>query len=146
MVDKITLQQTGSPIRRNRRQRATLIGLGLNRIGRISELPDKPATRGMLARVRHLVRIVPPPPWEVRPLLSARFEALAGYTRSQMILLLTEELEWFATRDERLLGIVLRDRVDDDFRWAILARDERLRFRAIDNNVSLPTVRVRSDR
>jgi ribosomal protein L30 len=145
MVDKIKLQQTGSPIRRNRRQRATLIGLGLNRIGRVSELPDTPATRGMLARVHHLVRIIPRPPWEVRPLLSARFEALAGYTRSPMILLLTEELEWFATRDERLLGILLRDRVDDDFSWAILARDERLRFRAIDNNVSLPTIDAARD-
>jgi len=145
MVDKIKLQQTGSPIRRNHRQRATLIGLGLNHIGRISELPDTPATRGMLARVRHLVRIVPPPAWEVRPLLSARFEALAGYTRSPMILLLTEEFKWFATRDERLLGIVLRDRVDDDFSWAILARDERLRFRAIDNNVSLPTIDAARD-
>jgi large subunit ribosomal protein L30 len=43
MVDKIKLQQTGSPLRRNRRQRATLIGHGLNRIGRISKLPDTPA-------------------------------------------------------------------------------------------------------
>lgn len=139
MPDKIKLQQTGSPIRRNRRQRATLIGLGFNRIGRVSELPDTPAIRGMLARVRHLVRIVPPPAWEVRPLLRARFEALAGYTRSPMILLLTEEIEWYATRDERVIGILLRDRFDDDFSWAILARDERLRFRSIGNNVPLPS-------
>jgi large subunit ribosomal protein L30 len=55
---KIKVEQTGSPIRRHRSQRATLIGLGLNRIGRVSELPDAPQTRGMLSKVKHLVRIL----------------------------------------------------------------------------------------
>jgi len=54
----IKIQQTGSPIRRHRSQRATLIGLGLNRIGRASELPDTAQTRGMLLKVKHLVRVV----------------------------------------------------------------------------------------
>ena len=54
----IKIQQTGSPIRRHRSQRATLIGLGLNRIGRVSELPDTAQTRGMLLKVKHLVRVV----------------------------------------------------------------------------------------
>jgi large subunit ribosomal protein L30 len=54
----VIIEQTGSPIRRHRSQRATLIGLGLNRIGRISEVPDTPQTRGMLLKVKHLVRIV----------------------------------------------------------------------------------------
>ena len=54
----IKIQQTGSPIRRHRSQRATLIGLGLNRIGRVSELPDSAQTRGMLLKVKHLVRVV----------------------------------------------------------------------------------------
>jgi len=54
----IKIEQTGSAIRRHRSQRATLIGLGLNRIGRVSELPDTPQTRGMLSKVKHLVRIV----------------------------------------------------------------------------------------
>jgi large subunit ribosomal protein L30 len=54
----IKVEQTGSPIRRHHSQRATLVGLGLNRIGRIAELPDTPQTRGMLAKVKHLVRIV----------------------------------------------------------------------------------------
>ena len=54
----IRIEQTGSPIRRHRSQRATLIGLGLNRIGRVSELPDTAQTRGMLLKVKHLVRVV----------------------------------------------------------------------------------------
>ena len=51
----IKIRQTGSPIRRSSDQRATLIGLGLNRIGRVAEVPDTPATRGMITKVRHLV-------------------------------------------------------------------------------------------
>jgi len=54
----VKVQQTGSPIRRQSDQRATLIGLGLNKIGRTSELPDNPSTRGMIAKVAHLVRVV----------------------------------------------------------------------------------------
>ena len=54
----IKIQQTGSPIRRQHTQRETLIGLGLNRIGRVAELPDTPQTRGMIAKVRHLLRVV----------------------------------------------------------------------------------------
>jgi len=56
----ITVEQIGSPIRRRREQRATLVGLGLNRIGRTVEVPDTPATRGMIAKVRHLLRVVEP--------------------------------------------------------------------------------------
>ena len=54
----ITVEQTGSPIRRHHTQRATLIGLGLNRIGRVADVPDTPATRGMIAKVAHLIRVV----------------------------------------------------------------------------------------
>jgi large subunit ribosomal protein L30 len=53
----IKVEQIGSPIRRNAAQRQTLIGLGLNKIGRVRELPDTAATRGMLTAVRHLVRV-----------------------------------------------------------------------------------------
>ncbi len=53
----ITVEQTGSPMRRPQDQRATLIGLGLNKIGRVKDLPDTPAVRGMIAKVRHLVRV-----------------------------------------------------------------------------------------
>ena len=54
----IKVEQTGSPIRRHRTQRATLIGLKLNKIGRVAELKDTPSVRGMIAKVHHLVRIV----------------------------------------------------------------------------------------
>ena len=54
----ITVEQTGSPIRRPADQRATLIGLGLNRIRRRKTLQDTPSVRGMIAKVQHLVRIV----------------------------------------------------------------------------------------
>ena len=54
----VTVEQTGSPIRRPADQRATLIGLGLNRIRRRKTLPDTPAVRGMIAKVKHLVRVV----------------------------------------------------------------------------------------
>ncbi|MBX6425280.1 MAG: 50S ribosomal protein L30 [Variibacter sp.] len=54
----VKVKQTGSPIRRRHDQRETLIGLGLNKIGRVSELPDNPAVRGMIAKVSHLVRVV----------------------------------------------------------------------------------------
>ena len=55
---KITIQQIGSPIRRHHSQRETLIGLKLNRIGRTAEVPDTPQTRGMIAKIRHLLRVV----------------------------------------------------------------------------------------
>ena len=55
---KITVRQTASPIRRKNDQRATLVGLGLNRIGRSSTLDDNPSVRGMIAKVAHLVEVV----------------------------------------------------------------------------------------
>ena len=54
----IKVEQTGSPIRRQAAQRATLIGLRLHKLGRVSELQDSPAVRGMIDRVKHLVRVV----------------------------------------------------------------------------------------
>ncbi len=55
---KITVEQFGSPIRRDGKQEKTLIGLGLNKRGKKRELVDTPATRGMIAKVAHMVRIV----------------------------------------------------------------------------------------
>jgi large subunit ribosomal protein L30 len=55
---KITVRQTASPIRRKGDQRATLMGLGLNRIGRTRELEDTPSVRGMIAKVAHMVEVV----------------------------------------------------------------------------------------
>ena len=58
MSKSIKIKQIGSAIRRHHTQRETLIGLGLNRIGRVSELPDTAQTRGMVAKVKHLVSVV----------------------------------------------------------------------------------------
>ena len=66
-----------------------------------------------------------------------RFEALAGYTRLPAIVMIIQEAAWFATADERLLGLVTWDRFDHDFGWVVLGRDQRGRFRAIDQDVSL---------
>ncbi len=58
--DKKTLRvrQTGSPIRRPKEQRDTLVGLGLNKIGRVRELEDTPAVRGMIRKVAHMVELI----------------------------------------------------------------------------------------
>ena len=54
----VTVEQIGSPIRRPSDQRATLIGLGLNKMNRRKVLEDTRAVRGMIAKVSHLVRVV----------------------------------------------------------------------------------------
>jgi large subunit ribosomal protein L30 len=54
----IVVEQIGSPIRRPASQRATLIGLGLNKMHKRRTLVDSPQVRGMVAKVAHLVRIV----------------------------------------------------------------------------------------
>ncbi len=54
---KVTVVQTRSPIGRESSQRQTLIGLGLNKIGRQRELEDTPSVRGMINKVKHLVRV-----------------------------------------------------------------------------------------
>jgi large subunit ribosomal protein L30 len=53
----VTVRQIGSPIRRDAKQRQTLVGLGLNKLHRSSTLPDTPAVRGMIEKVKHLVRV-----------------------------------------------------------------------------------------
>jgi large subunit ribosomal protein L30 len=54
----VTVEQVRSPARRPAVQQATLIGLGLNRIRRRATLEDTPSVRGMIAKVKHLVRVV----------------------------------------------------------------------------------------
>ncbi|MCS6761285.1 MAG: 50S ribosomal protein L30 [Candidatus Devosia symbiotica] len=60
MAKKKTLivKQIGSPIRRDKVQRETLIGLGLNKMNKQRELLDTPEVRGMLNKLPHLVRVV----------------------------------------------------------------------------------------
>ena len=60
MADKkktVRVTQTGSPIGRHGSQRATLVGLGLNKMHRTRELEDTPSVRGMINKVKHLVRV-----------------------------------------------------------------------------------------
>jgi large subunit ribosomal protein L30 len=54
----VKIKQTGSPIRRRADQRATLIGLGLNKMNRVSELEDSPSVRGMIRKVQHMVEVI----------------------------------------------------------------------------------------
>lgn len=53
----VTVTQIGSPIRRKAYQRATLVGLGLNKMHKTRELEDTPSVRGMIDKVAHLVRV-----------------------------------------------------------------------------------------
>ena len=57
MAGKIKITQTGSPIGRRKDQRATLVGLGLNKCHRTRELEDTPSVRGMIEKVRHLLDV-----------------------------------------------------------------------------------------
>ena len=58
MAKTIVVKQIGSPIRRPAKQRATLVGLGLNRMNRTRELEDTPSVRGMVNSIPHLVEII----------------------------------------------------------------------------------------
>jgi len=58
MAKTIVVKQVGSPIRRPADQRATLIGLGLNKMHKTRELEDTPSIRGMVAKIPHLVEII----------------------------------------------------------------------------------------
>lgn len=57
MAKQIKVTQTGSPIGRPKDQRATLVGLGLNKMHRSRVLEDTPSVRGMCAKVSHLVKV-----------------------------------------------------------------------------------------
>ena len=54
---KIKVTQIGSPIRRTKDQRATLVGLGLNKMHKTVEIEDTPSIRGMISKVQHMVRV-----------------------------------------------------------------------------------------
>ena len=58
MAKTIVVKQIGSPIRRPAKQRATLIGLGLNKMHKTRELEDTPSVRGMVNKIPHLVQII----------------------------------------------------------------------------------------
>lgn len=75
----------------------------------------------------------------MKAMTEQRFEALAGYTRRPELVMFVQEAGWFSSADERLLGVVTWDRQDRDFGWVLLARDQRLKFRGIAVDSSLPS-------
>jgi hypothetical protein len=72
-----------------------------------------------------------------RPLTAARFDIYAMGTRLSFSRLISEELTYWSDAGEQLLGMVFRDRVDDDYGWILLARDRVGRFRCVDVQASL---------
>jgi len=58
MAKTIVVKQIGSPIRRPAKQRATLVGLGLNKMHKTRELEDTPSVRGMIKAIPHMVEII----------------------------------------------------------------------------------------
>ena len=58
MAKTIVVKQIGSPIRRPAKQRATLVGLGLNKMHKTRELEDTPSVRGMINKIPHMVEII----------------------------------------------------------------------------------------
>jgi hypothetical protein len=70
-----------------------------------------------------------------------RFNALAGYARHPRTVLTAEELGYYEHADERVLGIVVRDRADNDFAGMVLARDELKQYRWTSMTEWAPTAR-----
>jgi hypothetical protein len=69
---------------------------------------------------------------KIEPLDRKRFDALVQQSRSPGAAFVSEELSWWTTPDESVIGVVLRDNVDDDFLGIALGRDESGKFRAFD--------------
>jgi len=74
----------------------------------------------------------------IRPITSARFEALCFF-RNPELKLYAEEREWYSDETENVLGVVLFDKIDFDWNFVILGRDEMERFCAIDQDINFPS-------
>lgn len=72
-----------------------------------------------------------------KPISQARFNLLAIGTRMSPAPYVAEEVSYWADVQERVIGVIARDRTDDDYAWSLLARDRNGRFRSADLNVSL---------
>jgi len=77
----------------------------------------------------------------IRELTLARFNALAGYSRSPVTEHVVQELAWYSDEAERVLAVVIRDVIDGDFAGVIMARDQFDVFRCVDTESSLPNQR-----
>jgi hypothetical protein len=53
---------------------------------------------------------------------------------------LHEEIMWYATDDDRVLGAIIRDKIDNDFGWILLTRGEGGCFRCVDVECSFPSL------
>ena len=73
----------------------------------------------------------------VKALDRKRFNALAGLSRSPSAALISEELSWHSNENETVIGVVLRDTVDDDFVAVVLVRDTGRRFRTFEVEISI---------
>jgi hypothetical protein len=73
-------------------------------------------------------------------LIRSRFDLYTLGTRHSMARVMAEELSWWADLEEKVIGVVFRDRVDNDYGWNLLARDRAGRFRWIKGDVSIPSI------
>lgn len=80
-----------------------------------------------------------------RPIKRARFDLYALGARHSLARLMSEELEFWSDAEERVLGLVLKDRTDQDYGWVLMARDKLGRFRGVDMAVSLTTQAIASE-
>ena len=75
-----------------------------------------------------------------KALIRPRFDLYTLGTRHSMARVIAEELSWWADLEERVIGVVFRDRVDNDYGWMLLARDRAGRFRWTKGDASIPTI------
>jgi hypothetical protein len=78
----------------------------------------------------------------VRPMSHDRYEAFVAWTRSPTAGAFADEKEFYSTIDEKIIGVVIADRIDGDFSYVCLGRDAKHRFRCVDLNASLSSLAV----
>lgn len=78
--------------------------------------------------------------YNLKTVTHARFNAFVGWTRTPMASVYSHEVEWFSDADERILGVILKDSIDNDYVCVILARDAKNRFRCIDVKSSFTSI------
>jgi len=80
----------------------------------------------------------------VKPLTPERYNAFVSWTRSPIASYVGEELELFASLDEHVIGVLIKDKTDRDFGFVTLGRDEKRRYRCIDLEMSLTKMDARN--
>lgn len=75
---------------------------------------------------------------EISKLDEGEFDAFRP-TRGPLTALFGEEKEWYAARRGNAIGVLILDKIDRDWAYVILGRDQRGKFRAIDSQVSFET-------